>query len=352
MKVAADLVERAIYRIECSFPGHIDFRKGNFRIDFESAKAFYISFYRHIQNLGRQGCSRTALEFCKLLLSFAPESDPLCILFMIDHFALRAKEYSYLIDFTRIFCTDSISEVCAASHYLGNIQLLPSFSYSVALAKYYLDSDSKEQSPSISSDILSNLGDFSNPNLKSSNELLAQAIALYPEMLEPLIKKCSDKEFSNPVWSEIFTTNSIFFESAKELKSSPLQQKMLKLFVERNHVLWNSESVLAWIRNLVISIVNEPVFMEKSMELQEKKRVLFGASSKLSTQYGKINLSELLDNVNALPVDQLGDQFRQVRVQQPRPEEHGVALNLNDNPIRAFLLSLLPWVNVPEEQQQ
>ena len=72
------------------------------------------------------GCHRTAFELCKLLLryftmmksgynsilyfnnfnilcscncSLAPDTDPLCVLLMIDYHSLRAFEYRFLIDF-------------------------------------------------------------------------------------------------------------------------------------------------------------------------------------------------------------------------------------------------------------
>ncbi|KAK2090713.1 Transcription factor 25 [Saguinus oedipus] len=38
-----------------------------------------------------------ALEYCKLILSLEPDEDPLCMLLLIDHLALRARNYEYLI---------------------------------------------------------------------------------------------------------------------------------------------------------------------------------------------------------------------------------------------------------------
>ena len=41
------------------------------------------------QALSRQGCHRTALEVCKLMLALEPE-DPMGALMMVDYLALRA----------------------------------------------------------------------------------------------------------------------------------------------------------------------------------------------------------------------------------------------------------------------
>ena len=46
----------------------------------------------------------------QLLLSLAPDTDPLCALLLIDHFALRAKEYEWLVAFVAGF-----RQVCACA---------------------------------------------------------------------------------------------------------------------------------------------------------------------------------------------------------------------------------------------
>lgn len=47
--------------------------------------------------VGARACYRTALEFCKLLLSLDPEGDPLGVLLAVDFYALRAQKYEWLI---------------------------------------------------------------------------------------------------------------------------------------------------------------------------------------------------------------------------------------------------------------
>ena len=48
---------------------------------------------KYIDILGRKGCNRTAMEFCKILLGLCPRQDPYGVLLRFDFYAIRAKEY-------------------------------------------------------------------------------------------------------------------------------------------------------------------------------------------------------------------------------------------------------------------
>ena len=74
----------------------------NTRLDFMNSKlcqVFGEALFRYIDVLGRRGCSRTALEYSKLVLSFSPEQDPYGILLIYDFYALRTREYQMLKTF-------------------------------------------------------------------------------------------------------------------------------------------------------------------------------------------------------------------------------------------------------------
>ena len=58
---------------------------------------------KYIDVLGRKGCGRTALEFCKMLLGTCPKLDLQGALLRIDYYAIRAKEQNYLLDFIHKF---------------------------------------------------------------------------------------------------------------------------------------------------------------------------------------------------------------------------------------------------------
>jgi len=93
-------------------------------------RPFYITLFKHLTFLGGRACCRTSLEFCKVLLSLDPQGDPLAIKLSMDFYALRAKEYQWLVDL--------VEELEAF-----NLMQLPNFSYSVAVACFYLGESGK-----------------------------------------------------------------------------------------------------------------------------------------------------------------------------------------------------------------
>ena len=67
-----------------------------FRI-FLFHSSFFIALFRHLISVGARACYRTSLEFCKLLLSLDPESDPTGVLLMIDFYAIRAAQHAWFL---------------------------------------------------------------------------------------------------------------------------------------------------------------------------------------------------------------------------------------------------------------
>jgi hypothetical protein len=81
--------------------------------------------------MGRKGCNRTGLEFCKLLLSLDPSQDPYGVLLRIDYYAIRAKEYKYLIKLIK----QLPFEVHPDKPELASYLVLPNLLMSSALAR-------------------------------------------------------------------------------------------------------------------------------------------------------------------------------------------------------------------------
>lgn len=94
------------------------------------------------------------MEFCKLLLSLDPEGDPLAVVLCLDFYALRAKEYEWFIEFCNLW--DSTR----------NLTQLPNIAYSLALAHFYLG------------------------NISTANELLQNALIMFPGVLMQLLEEC------------------------------------------------------------------------------------------------------------------------------------------------------------------
>lgn len=95
------------------------------------------------------------MEFCKLLLSLDPEGDPLAVILSLDFYALRAKEYEWFIEFCNLWDNTR------------NLTQLPNIAFSLALAHFHLG------------------------NTSSANELLQNALIMFPGVLIPLLEKCS-----------------------------------------------------------------------------------------------------------------------------------------------------------------
>jgi hypothetical protein len=85
---------------------------------------------KYIDALGRKGCCRTALEYCKLLLGLGPQNDTHGVLLRIDYYAIRAKEYDYILKLVDNFA----NQFYKYSDKISSIRLMPNFMMTSALA--------------------------------------------------------------------------------------------------------------------------------------------------------------------------------------------------------------------------
>lgn len=122
-----------------------------------SFRALFITIFKHIIFVGGRACYRTALEFCKLLLSLDPDGDPLAVKLMIDFYALRAKEYTWLI------------ELFNEWENTKNLSQLPNFAFSIPVAYFHV----------------------SHGDTTKADQLLQDALLMFPGLLMPLLEKCS-----------------------------------------------------------------------------------------------------------------------------------------------------------------
>lgn len=111
------------------------------RLDFsENAEPLNRTFgeclVKYVDILGRKGCNRTALEFCKLVLAIDPTNDTFGTLLRIDYYAIRAKEFQFLCDFVEQFAREIYYDKDNALH--SSVLILPNLLLTTALAKYNL----------------------------------------------------------------------------------------------------------------------------------------------------------------------------------------------------------------------
>ncbi|KAK3085888.1 hypothetical protein FSP39_010034 [Pinctada imbricata] len=318
MGTATELIERALYSCEMAFHSLFSLTTGTCRLDFRrnENRAFYLALFKHIVYVGQKGCYRTALEFCKLLLSLDPDTDPMGVLLMIDFYALRADEYGFLI---RMFEEWEDHR---------NLSQLPNFAFSVPLA-IYLNLLSKDDT------------DFSR-----ADQMLQDALIMFPGMLTPLLDKCG----INP---DAQVTSHSFFGPNSQFNQTTALKQLIGLYVGRCHASWKQPEVMQWLERNVKEVLqrvdsNDPLVTD----CDKKRKVRYQGTPRNVLRH--ILISEIKDAITALPPDLANTAVLSYdpvpptdaissyqRPERPRRAQQGNTLSL-------FLRSLLPNFN-PDE---
>jgi hypothetical protein len=208
--VSADLLERALFNIGRS--AHSSFgtrlKEGQARLDFACSenRELWLVGWRYIANLGMKGTWKTAYEWAKLLLSL-DDSDPYCIRLMIDHLALRGREYSHFI------------ELCTQTRMSKEWASLPNIQCSLALAFLRLNKP------------------------KECREQLRLAMSRYPWVFCKLAKELDIQPMPKRIWGKMPPTD------AHEL--------LTELYIVRAKDLWNIPEVVALIMEVADTLAEE-----------------------------------------------------------------------------------------------
>ncbi|XP_055002103.1 transcription factor 25 isoform X2 [Sorex araneus] len=317
-EMARDLVERALYSMECALHPLFSLTSGTCRLDYRRPenRSFYLALYKQMSFLEKRGCPRTALEYCKLILSLEPEEDPLCMLLLVDHLALRARNYEYLI---RLFQEWEAHR---------NLSQLPNFAFSVPLAYFLLSqqSDLPEEEVSSARD--------------QASVLIRQALVMFPGVLMPLLEYCS-------VRPDSAVANHRFFGPAAEISQPPALSQLVSLYLGRSHFLWKEPATISWLEENVHAVLQAVDAGDPAVEACESKRkVLYQRAPRNIHRH--VVLSEIKEAVAALPPDvttqsvmgfdplpPLDTIYSYVRPERLSPVSHG-------NTIALFFRSLLP----------
>uniref|UniRef100_A0A8C6D3W3 Transcription factor 25 n=1 Tax=Moschus moschiferus TaxID=68415 RepID=A0A8C6D3W3_MOSMO len=272
-ETARDLVERALYSMECAFHSLFSLTSGTCRLDYRRPenRSFYLALYKQMSFLEKRGCPRTALEYCKLILSLEPDEDPLCMLLLIDHLALRARSYEYLI---RLF------EEWEAHR---NLSQLPNFAFSVPLA-YFL---------------LSQQADLSEQEVSSAREeacvRIQQALTMFPGVLMPLLEYCSVRPDATVATHHFFGPNA-------EISQPPALIQLVSLYLGRSHFLWKEPATMSWLEENVHRVLQAVDAGDPAVEACESRRkVLYQRAPRNIHRH--VVLSEIKEAVAALPPD-------------------------------------------------
>ncbi|XP_075289454.1 ribosome quality control complex subunit TCF25 isoform X2 [Opisthocomus hoazin] len=272
-EMARDLVERALYSLECSFHPVFSLTSGTCRLDYRRPenRAFFLALFKHLMFLEKRGCPRTALEFCKLILSLDPENDPLCVLLLIDFLSLRAREYTFL---TRMFQEWE-------SH--RNLSQLPNFAFSVPLAYFFLSQQEERSEPELSQ------------ARERAAQLIQLALIMFPSVLMPLLDHCS-------VQPDARVASHSFFGLNARISQPPALNQLTSLYVGRTHSLWKDPAVMAWLETNVHEVLRMVDARDSLVEESEHKRKMRYQSAPRNI-YRHIILSEMKEAMAALPLE-------------------------------------------------
>lgn len=178
-------------------------------VDRFCCRSLFTVLYRRMTTIGKSGAIKTAFALAKMALKLDPVKDPVRILLCIDYFALRAKEYGWLVRFSEPSVRHSVTTKQVDSSHLpdalcfglrvnqgknASVILLPNICYSRALALYHkADNQSTLDQCECDTECLA-LGmlpaDSSCRPLESllrPTVALVSAILMYPEIVQQIL---------------------------------------------------------------------------------------------------------------------------------------------------------------------
>ena len=311
------LIQRCIFVLESAFHPWFDVTSGTCRLEFaeDENQIFFKVISRYITSLTRRGCHRSALEATKLLLTL-DEGDPLGLLFNVDYLCIRSREYEFLLRLVSNFETMEDRK---------GLALYPNFAFSSALARFYIDKESVARRTD------------AHESEHTSNDMVLQAMTMYPFVVESLIDKLESKGGGvKAAWNDIFVTP--VFKNSSSSGSASLSH-LAKLFVERNYELWRPSDVQAWLLGAAKDLVAH--HQNSASDVSAIVADVFPPSDVNEYRHVPV-IGEGVQEALALPEDVLHPQ-NPVAQGQPRMtaeqlQEAGV--------LQMFLSSLLPWNNV------
>ncbi|XP_071746131.1 ribosome quality control complex subunit TCF25 isoform X2 [Lepeophtheirus salmonis] len=321
--MATELVERALFAMESAFHPLFNLAVDSCRIDYnrQENRAFFIALFRHLNFVGSRACYRTALEFCKLILSLDPESDPLGIFLLVDFYAIRSRQFSWFIDFFNEY------------EQSRNLIQLPNFAYSIALAYFHYSQEKKTESAELEA---------------KADEYLQKALIMFPGILLPLMDKCSiepDVEIS----SETFFIDS-------QINQSPALQILSSLYIGRSYHLWKEPKLLPWLSKnaQTVKSIAQTKCNKLIEESAEKRKTRYQGTPR--NIYRHVIMSEIKDATASLPRELTEDPILSY---DPLPPTDSIdayvrnaktSQNEDSSTFQAFFRSLLPSYNIRDQQ--
>lgn len=322
-EMARDLIERALYSFECAFHPLFSLTSGTSRLDYlrPENRAFYLALYKHMMFLEKRGCPRTALEYCKLILSLDPDSDPLCMLLLVDFLTLRSREYQCLLQLYQDW----------EEH--RNLSQLPNFAFSTALCHFHL-SQQEDMDP-----------EESDKQRHKADQMLQNALIMFPGVLMPLLDLCT-------VQPDATVTAHAFFGPKSQIGQPPALAELTALYVGRTCSLWKEAAVMLWLEESVKEVLRRVDAKDPLVEdCQNKRKQRYQSAPRNIHRH--VLLSEIKEATSCLPLEVTSQPVMgfdplpplESVISYTRPERQHVGAS-NESTLSLFFRSLLPNFNL------
>jgi hypothetical protein len=332
---AHTLVTRALQVFQASFHPDFDILRGSSRLPFSNPtnECFYRCLTKHAQLLGKKGCCRTALEISKLIFSLSPTDDAGNSLLLLDFYALRSEQYHFLL------------ELAGASPF-EILMARPNFAWSSALARFFLEQSSTNTPTTRSSSDIDSLPGLQLDSGASAATLLRRALLLFPETLRPLLEQGDKTQLSQSSWRNClpaFDQLCVAYHNTSATDTRRFVDKLTIIYTQRCAALWTEGKVASWLQREAQRVATE--IGEHKLDFKALCDIRAGAYAGRHMPEG-IRLAERSDYTDDVP--HVPEEFRrQQAAMAPRgnvnipPDQR---LDLDMNPLMAFFMSLLPWM--------
>lgn len=404
-----ELVDVALYHVGIllgNIPLSATWRRRLVPHSYASNHMLFDALQRGVHVAWRRGCTRTAWEMSRFLLSL-DTSDPCGVLLLIDCLALRAKRWVWLLELYDVLrhpvgCKDAMER-----HLESKLVILPAIPFSCALAKYFMEREMRHAPLSSGSSASGGgasrvLRDMTAEQRETvgrcplANVMLAEAMVAFPEAAVRLVEGLS----LLPKMGSAIDPNWQLLVASTTNDEASLSSHLAQLFVARHCDMWKSTEVVQWVREVLTAAPADgpPSALATAMVQKAFKHSLHCSTpaALLEAQQVYLGLREedvMGTNSSAIPADLLNQvddveelrrlmeeqvqlaeddrplaplemdrllRFRALYAEAPEGTstdaqllhayqsrfemEGGAARNLStENPLRLFIRSLLPW---------
>lgn len=248
-----EFIELAVYHFEWMMKTDFDFMHGNARLPFvhPANRKYLYSLYRYGASLAHRGLSKSALEIAKIVLSL-DRSDPLGVLYTIDHYAARAGEVSFLQGLLQCKIGDNLHP----HHRITLQDFIPGLHYSLGLALFRVNQHDQ------------------------AKKVLVEAIKGYPMILVPLLRSCM-VEPTNAPWESIIPPLC-------HAPTTPELGCWIQLWCQRNVELWKQSQVYQLLQEALLEVdwdlessVGETIWLEHTVPMNVWRSILLTGNDDL-----------------------------------------------------------------------